>query len=137
MSRDKDLTNKFSRDGYELGQSKNATVMQGQDSFGMSVEYLRKLFVKIRNPEKYPELDEKIIWNEDGSVQGIDNTKFKKAAMSEEEMSKDEKRYTDTVAKMLKDRILKDIVKYYSILIIFDYFNNLGIGYCFNFKVNS
>ena len=80
MSRDKDLTNKFSRDGYELGQSKNAAVMQGQDSFGMSAEYLRKLFVKIRNPEKYPELDEKILWNEDGSVQGIDNTKFKKAA---------------------------------------------------------
>ena len=31
--------------------------MQGVDSFGTSIEFLRKLFVKIRNPELYPELD--------------------------------------------------------------------------------
>ena len=42
--------------------------------------------------------------NKKPDTDGSDATKFKKAAMSE-----DEKKYTDTVAKMLKDRILKDI----------------------------
>ena len=47
--------------------------------------------------------------NKKPDTDGSDATKFKKAAMSEEEMGDDEKKYTDTVAKMLKDRILKDI----------------------------
>lgn len=38
---------------------------------------------------------------------GLDQQEF--TAIDEEEMSDDEKKYTDTVAKMLKDRILKDI----------------------------
>ena len=42
--------------------------------------------------------------NKKPDTDGSDATKFKKAAMSE-----DEKKYTDTVAKVLKDRILKDI----------------------------
>ena len=42
--------------------------------------------------------------NKKPDTDGSDATKFKKVAMSE-----DEKKYTDTVAKMLKDRILKDI----------------------------
>ena len=41
------------------------------------------------------------------SLAGLDQQEF--TAIDEEEMGKDEKRYTDTVAKMLKDRILKDI----------------------------
>ena len=81
MSRNKnDLTNKFSRDGYEAGMSKASCIRQGVDGFGMSVEFLRKLFVKIRNPEKYPELDNKVEWNEDGTIKGMDNTRFAHAA---------------------------------------------------------
>ena len=41
------------------------------------------------------------------SLAGLDQQEF--TAIDEDEMSDDEKRYTDTVAKMLKDRILKDI----------------------------
>ena len=41
------------------------------------------------------------------SLAGLDQQEF--TAIDEEEMSDDEKKYTDTVAKMLKDRILKDI----------------------------
>ena len=80
MNQNKDLTNKFSKDGYEFGQSKNGALMQGVDSFGTSIEFLRKLFVKIRNPELYPELDKLVSWNDDGTVAGMDNTRFKKAA---------------------------------------------------------
>jgi len=63
--------------------------------------------VKAPGMEEVMGIDRK--GNKKPDTDGSDATKFKKAAMSEEEMSDDEKRYTDAAAKMIKDRILKDI----------------------------
>ena len=82
-----------------------------KDDFINAVEELA--FGQRRGPMQEEDVDEVMGIDRKGNkkpdTDGSDATKFKKAAMSEEEMSKDEKRYTDTVAKMLKDRILKDI----------------------------
>ena len=82
-----------------------------KDDFINAIEELA--FGQRRGPMQEEDVDEVMGIDRKGNKKpdtgGSDATKFKKAAMSEEEMSKDEKRYTDTVAKMLKDRILKDI----------------------------
>ena len=82
-----------------------------KDDFINAIEELA--FGQRRGPMQEEDVDEVMGIDRKGNkkpdTDGSDATKFKKAAMSEEEMSKDEKRYTDTVAKMLKDRILKDI----------------------------
>ena len=82
-----------------------------KDDFINAVEELA--FGQRRGPMQEEDVDEVMGIDRKGNkkpdTDGSDATKFKKVAMSEEEMSKDEKRYTDTVAKMLKDRILKDI----------------------------
>ena len=77
-----------------------------KDDFVNAVEELA--FGQRRGPMQEEDVDEVMGVDRKGNkkpdTDGSDATKFKKAAMSE-----DEKKYTDTVAKMLKDRILKDI----------------------------
>ena len=96
---------KFHLDAYEKGDIEVDDMIQAIEDIifgripapGMREENVDEVMGVDRKGNKKPNTD------------GSDATKFKKAAMSEEEMSKDEKKYTDTVAKMLKDRVLQDI----------------------------
>jgi len=66
------------------------------------INVVEDIMAEVKSMKEVMGIDRK--GNKKPDTDGSDATKFKKAAMSE-----DEKKYTDTVAKMLKDRILKDI----------------------------
>lgn len=52
-------TNKYSKDGYEVGGSKVPTIVLGQNDFGLTREDIRKTFVEIKNNPEVIQLESK------------------------------------------------------------------------------
>ena len=52
-------TNKYSKDGFEIGASKVPTIVLGQNDFGLTREDIRKTFVEIINNPDVIQLESK------------------------------------------------------------------------------